>query len=80
MWQHSVVHQLYKYEIEGFLHWGFNYWFKQLSLGVVNPYYDTTEGNAFPSGEAFVVHPLDDDVVGFKTYPRNSKFILGTSE
>ncbi len=53
--------QSYKYEIEGFLQWGFNFWFKKLSTGVLNPYYDTTAGGNFPSGDAFVVYPLDED-------------------
>lgn len=54
-------YQLYKYKIEGFLHWGFNFWFKQYSLGVLNPYYDTATGGSYPSGDAFVVYPLDED-------------------
>ena len=54
-------YQLYKYEIEGFLQWGYNFWFKELSVGVLNPYEDTTAGGAFQSGDAFVVYPLDED-------------------
>lgn len=52
---------LYKYDMKGFLHWGFNFWFSQLSLDVLNPWVDTTSGGAFPSGDAFVVYPLDND-------------------
>ena len=51
-----LVHQL---DIKGFLHWGYNFWFTQYSLDVVNPYVDTTAGGAFPSGDSFVVYPLD---------------------
>lgn len=54
-------YQLYKYDIEGFLQWGYNFWFKELSVGVLNPYEDTTAGGAFQSGDAFVVYPLDED-------------------
>lgn len=54
-------YQLYKYEIAGFLQWGYNFWFKELSVGVLNPYEDTTAGGAFQSGDAFVVYPLDED-------------------
>lgn len=54
-------YQLYKYEIKGFLHYGYNFWFSQLSRRVINPYIDTTAGNAFPAGDAFVVYPLDED-------------------
>lgn len=52
---------LYKYDMKGFLHWGFNFWFSQLSLSVLNPYQDTDSGSAFPSGDAFVVYPLGQD-------------------
>lgn len=52
---------LYKYDIKGFLHWGFNFWFTQLSLDVLDPYHDTSAGSGFPSGDAFVVYPLDRD-------------------
>lgn len=54
-------YQLYKYEIEGFLQWGYNFWFEELSVGVLNPYEDTTAGGGFQSGDAFVVYPLDED-------------------
>ena len=52
---------LYKYDMKGFLHWGFNFWFSQLSLSVLNPYQNTDSGSAFPSGDAFVVYPLGQD-------------------
>lgn len=52
--------QLYKHDIEGFLHWGFNFWFTQYSKAVLNPYVDTTAAGAFPSGDAFVVYPLNE--------------------
>ena len=44
-----------------FLQWGYNFWFKELSVGVVNPYADTTAGGGFQSGDAFVVYPLNED-------------------
>lgn len=54
-------YQLYKYDIKGFLQWGFNFWFTQFSTGTLNPYLDTAAGGAFPSGDAFMVYPLDED-------------------
>lgn len=54
-------YQLYKYDIRGFLHWGFNFWFSQYSVSVQNPYMDTTAGGGFQSGDAFVVYPLDEN-------------------
>ncbi|MBQ4272048.1 MAG: aminotransferase class V-fold PLP-dependent enzyme, partial [Clostridia bacterium] len=48
---------LYKYDAEGFLHWGHNFWYSQYSKYEINPYKVTDAGNAFPSGDAFVVYP-----------------------
>ncbi len=48
---------LYKYDAEGFLHWGHNFWYSQYSKREINPYKITDAGNAFPSGDAFVVYP-----------------------
>ena len=53
--------QLYKSDVKGFLHWGFNFWFTQFSLKVLNPYADTSAGGAYQSGDAFLVYPLDED-------------------
>ena len=48
---------LYKYQIEGFLHWGFNFWYSQFSRYPINPFYNTDAGNRFPSGDSFLVYP-----------------------
>ena len=53
--------QLYKNNIQGFLQWGFNFWYTQFSKAVINPYADTCSGGAYPSGDAFIVYPMDDD-------------------
>lgn len=55
--------QLYKYNIEGFLQWGFNFWFTAGSQSVINPYSNSTSGSAFPGGDAFVVYPMKDEEV-----------------
>lgn len=52
--------QLYKYDIKGFLHWGYNFYFSQLSLYEINPYITTSADKAFPSGDAFSVYPGED--------------------
>ena len=52
--------QLYKYHIEGFLHWGYNFWFSQYSKHPVDPYHTTDAEDAFPSGDAFLVYPGAD--------------------
>ncbi len=55
--------QLYKLRIEGFLHWGFNFWNTQYSRKAINPYMVTDAGGAFPSGDAFLVYPGEDGPV-----------------
>lgn len=49
--------QLYLYKISGFLHWGFNFYNSQYSIKHINPYAVTDAGEAFPSGDAFLVYP-----------------------
>lgn len=49
--------QLYKFNIKGFLQWGYNFWFSQLSKKSINPFENTDAGYGFPSGDAFIVYP-----------------------
>lgn len=49
--------QLYKYDIEGFLQWGYNFYNTQYSLESIDPYRVTDAGGSFPSGDAFTVYP-----------------------
>ncbi|MDQ6422977.1 DUF4091 domain-containing protein [Paenibacillus sp. LHD-117] len=51
---------LYLYQIEGFLHWSFNFYNSQYSLEPINPYIVTDAGEAFPSGDPFLVYPAPD--------------------
>lgn len=48
---------LYKYDAKGFLQWGHNFWYSQYSKYPIDPFNVTDAGNAFPSGDAFVVYP-----------------------
>lgn len=52
--------QLYKYDVKGFLHWGYNFWYKRFSVGEVDPYQETAAGGEFPSGDSYVVYPGSD--------------------
>ncbi len=52
--------QMYKYGIRGFLHWGYNFYFTQLSVRPVDPFAETDADCAFSSGDAFVVYPAPD--------------------
>lgn len=49
--------QLYKYELDGFLQWGYNFYNSQFSVAPIDPYRVTDAGGAFPSGDAFLVYP-----------------------
>ncbi len=48
---------LYKYNVKGFLQWGYNFYNTQYSIKAINPYKVTDAGGAFPSGDSFVVYP-----------------------
>ncbi len=52
--------QLYKFEIRGFLQWGFNFWYSQGSLHPLNPYTDTCGDYFVPAGDTLVVYPGED--------------------
>lgn len=49
--------QLYKYDIVGFLHWGFNFYNTQGSYGEVNPYLCNDADGFVPAGDTFAVYP-----------------------
>lgn len=53
-------YQLYKFNVKGFLHWGFNYWYTRFSKRAIDPYTVTDAGGAFAAGDSFVVYPGAD--------------------
>lgn len=55
--------QLYKYNIKGFLHWGYNFFYSRLSTHLINPYITTDSEGGFPAGDAFVVYPARDGAI-----------------
>ena len=52
--------QLYKYDLEGFLQWGYNFYNAQYSDYPVNPYLVTDGDEFFPAGDGFQVYPGAD--------------------
>ncbi|MBO5858969.1 MAG: DUF4091 domain-containing protein [Clostridia bacterium] len=48
---------LYKYDVKGFLQWGYNFYNLQYSVKAIDPYQITDAGGSFPSGDSFVVYP-----------------------
>ncbi len=55
----SIGMQIYKYNIVGFLHWGYNFYNNQFSDSAINPYLETSSGHAFAAGDAYSVYPGD---------------------
>lgn len=52
-----IGQQLFKYDIAGFLQWGFNFYFSQGSREFIDPYQCTDGGWWVPAGDAFSVYP-----------------------
>ena len=49
--------QFWKYNIAGFLHWGYNFYYTRFSKREINPFV-ITDGDAFaPAGDAYSVYP-----------------------
>lgn len=53
---------LYKYDIKGFLHWGFNFYHSARSVYPIDPYFTTSSDGAHPSGDPFIVYPANGNV------------------
>ncbi len=53
-------YQMYKYDIKGFLHWGYNFYYTQLSKELIDPFKVSDAGEKFPSGDSYIVYPSKD--------------------
>lgn len=53
-------YQLFKFDVKGFLHWGYNFYYTQLSKAAIDPYKVSDAGGKFPSGDSYVVYPAED--------------------
>ena len=53
----SIGMQMYKYDIVGFLNWGYNFYNNQFSYDAINPYLDTCGDGWVPAGDTFSVYP-----------------------
>lgn len=50
----------YKYDIEGFLQWGFNFYYNRFSDSLINPFTETCGDYFVPAGDAYSVYPKAD--------------------
>lgn len=56
----SIGMQLFKYNIKGFLHWGYNYYNNRGSGDGIVPYMDLSGEDWVPAGDTFAVYPAPD--------------------
>lgn len=55
--------QIYKYNIEGFLQWGYNFYYSHHSIKMIDPYTDASSDFAFPAGDPFSVYPYENRAI-----------------
>ncbi len=55
-----IGYQMFKYDVKGFLHWGYNFYYTQLSKALIDPFKVSDAGGKFPSGDSYVVYPAKD--------------------
>lgn len=53
-------YQMFKFDVQGFLHWGYNFYYTQLSKSLIDPYKVSDAGGKFPSGDSYIVYPAKD--------------------
>ncbi len=56
----SIAAAFYKYNIVGFLQWGYNFYYNCHSRDFCNPYLDSTGDFWVPSGDTYSVYPSHD--------------------
>lgn len=56
----SIGMQMYKFNIVGFLHWGFNFYNNRYSYDAINPFIDPSGDDFVPAGDMFSVYPAQD--------------------
>lgn len=53
----SIGMQMFKYNIVGFLQWGYNFYNNQYSMAAIQPYLEASGGNWVPAGDTYSVYP-----------------------
>ncbi len=52
--------QMYKFDIKGFLHWGYNFYYNRFSYDSINPYLYSDSDYFGCAGDSFLVYPAPD--------------------
>ena len=61
LWRTRILGiQLYLYDIEGFLHWGYNFYNNRYSYDVLDPFGDSCGEYFVASGDTYLVYPGND--------------------
>lgn len=55
--------QLYMHDMEGFLHWGFNFYYSRRAEFPIDPYQVTDGIHAWPAGDPFSVYPYENGAI-----------------
>lgn len=55
--------QLYLHDMDGFLHWGYNFYGSKLSEYPIDPYQVTDGIHGWPSGDPFSVYPYENGAI-----------------
>ena len=50
--------QLYETGVQGYLHWGYNFYNSWRSITLIDPWATTDSAGLFPSGDGFMVYPI----------------------
>lgn len=56
----SIGYQFYKYDIAGFLQWGYNFYYCYLSTDLINPFLQQDGDAWIPAGDAYSVYPAQN--------------------
>jgi len=56
----SIGMQMFKYDIVGFLQWGYNFYNNCSSVNAINPFYDASGEKWVPAGDTYSVYPAQD--------------------
>ena len=60
-WRNRAIGlQMFKHNIVGFLHWGYNFYNSRRSAHSVIPFVEAGAEHAFPDGDSFSVYPASD--------------------
>ncbi len=63
-WRNRILGlQMYKFDVKGFLHWGYNFYYSRLSIHPINPYINNDAEGAFPAGDGFGVYPVPEGCI-----------------